>query len=56
MVSYPVRVESQTLVYAGRHTITREGKNRYKIYLPKAMNLLWQELQGRKVRVYLIVD
>ena len=43
-------------MYAGEHRITRETSERYKIYLPKVMNLLWRELRGRKVRVYLVVD
>jgi len=51
-----VRVEGGSVVYAGEHRITRERPERYKIYLPKAMNLLWQELRGRKVKVYLVID
>jgi len=49
-------VEGGSVVYAGEHRITRERPERYKIYLPKAMNLLWRELRGRKVKVYLVID
>lgn len=49
-------VESDSIIYAGEHRITREKPERYKIYLPKVMNLLWRELRGRKVRVYLVVS
>ena len=51
-----VRVEGASIVYAGERYITREKPERYKIYLPKALNLLWRELRGRKVKVYLVVD
>jgi len=43
------------IVYAGRRSITREGR-KYKVYLPVNLNDLWQELRGKKVRVYLVVD
>ncbi len=56
MSAIRVRVEGGSVVYAGEHRITREKPERYKIYLPKAMNLLWRELKGRKVKVYLVVD
>ena len=43
------------VVYAGRRSVTREGR-KYKVYLPVNLNDLWEELKGRKVKVYLVVD
>jgi len=40
------------LIYAGERAVVREGE-RHKIYLPKGMEALWRELEGRKVEVYL---
>lgn len=42
-------------VYLGRRGVVREG-DRFKIYLPKLMNDLWSELQGKKVKVYVVVS
>jgi len=44
------------VVYAGRRAVIRESSGRYKVYLPVNLNDLWQELRGKKVRVYLVVD
>jgi hypothetical protein len=51
-----IRVEGGSIIYAGEHSITRERPERYKIYLPKAMNLLWRDLKGKKAKVYLVID
>ena len=47
-------VRAQTL-YLGKRSIVRENK-RYKVYLPTMYNDLWEELRGRKVKVYIVVD
>ncbi len=56
MPTTKLTAESGSIIYAGEHRITREKPERYKIYLPKVMNLLWRDLRSRKVRVYLVVS
>ena len=47
-------VRAQTL-YLGRRSIVRENK-RFKVYLPTMYNDLWEELKGRKVKVYIVIE
>lgn len=47
-------VRAETL-YVGKRAIVAEGK-RYKVYLPTMYNDLWEELRGKKVRVYIVID
>ena len=49
-------VRAQTL-YLGKRGIVKEY-NRYKIYLPKMYNDLWEELRDKnvKIKVYIVVD
>ena len=35
--------------------VVKEGKERYKIYLPQRLNTLWEALRGRKVEVWIIL-
>ncbi len=44
------------IVYVGERGLTKESQARYKIYLPKAMNPLWEKLKGHKVQVYIITQ
>lgn len=41
-------------LYVPGRTIVKEG-NRYKIYLPKSMNKLWNTIRSRKVDVYIVI-
>jgi len=45
---------STTLVFPRRHII-REGKDRYKIYLPKHYNHILEILRSEKVEVDVII-
>ena len=47
-------VQAKTL-YVGKRAIVKENK-RFKVYLPTMYNELWEELKGRKVRVYIVVE
>jgi hypothetical protein len=47
-------VRAQTL-YLGKRSIVKENK-RFKVYLPTMYNDLWEELKGRKVKVYIVIE
>jgi len=47
-------IASSTLVFPRRHII-REGKDRYKIYLPKHYNHILETLRREKVEVDVII-
>jgi len=51
-----VELARKGLIYLGERNVVREGK-RFKIYLPKSANSLWEELseEGKKVKVYVKV-
>jgi hypothetical protein len=64
-VLYPVgdkplaNVSSLTLnapiLYLGKRGVMKEGK-RFKIYLPVMYNDVWEELRGKKIKVYVVID
>lgn len=43
-------------IYVPSRTIVKEGKDRFKLYLPRNFAKLWKLLHGRKVDVLIIVD
>jgi len=43
-------------IYIPSRRIVKEGKGRYKIYLPSNMRKLWELLHGRKVDVYIVIE
>jgi hypothetical protein len=47
-------IASSTLVFPRRHII-REGRDRYKIYLPKHYNHILETLRNQKVEVDVII-
>ena len=55
MAGAPGLVVRARTLYLGRRSIVREGK-RFKIYLPTMYNDVWRGLQGRKVKVYIVID
>jgi len=52
-----IELLTKGLLYVGERNIVRE-RERFKIYLPKNVNTLWQELaeKGRKVKVYIKIE
>jgi len=36
-------------------SVVREGKKRFKVYLPSRLNTLWEALQGRKIDVWIVI-
>ncbi|MDI9619305.1 MAG: hypothetical protein QFX33_00570 [Candidatus Nezhaarchaeota archaeon] len=52
----PVDVELlfRGLLYLGEHRVVRESQS-YKLYLPRSLNDLWDEVSKRKIRVEVYV-
>ncbi|MHC1627894.1 MAG: hypothetical protein ACXQTI_03575 [Candidatus Nezhaarchaeales archaeon] len=40
----------KNMIFAGKRKIVAEG-NRYKVYLPLALNEIWQEINQKGVKV-----
>jgi len=51
-----VELLSRGLLYVGERNVVRESE-RFKVYLPKGLNKLWEEIAkgDRRVRVYIKV-
>ena len=48
-------IVNRGLLYLGKRAIIKEGKNRYKIYLPMDFNDLWEELNKNKAKAMIFV-